>query len=720
MPTKVQYDLTADSSGVTNAVAQVDQALSDTAATAADTAQEIEAGLNRAEQAASDLGDTAAGTDKEIDRVEKGLKDLSEQADEAGGELGKVHKQLDLTSDAAGDLGDKGQKLSGILGMFSPVLGDAAQSLGDFTDFGEVALEALGGLSVGVETVAAGVTGLGVVMLAGAAIYSQYEAQVVDSTIEANRLNRQIIEQGRVASKSADEIEQLNTAWGDFLSIGDDLDTQFKVINGQLSEQQVEIEKARNQAIEAARANLHAQGQEIASRKARIAAIDAEVASGDARSDMLAQDFEERNRLVAELDRETAKLGEMRSELDRTLEKQELLIEYKYETAKADEAKAKATEQAADADARAAEQAASLAALEAEQIAALDAATAKTIAYQTALDGMASTVQGVTDDLLTPLEKLQAEQDKAQAALLEQYTQAAIAAVGNAEAQLAAYRAFREGQASIDAVYQAKKDEQAIKDKEAQDKAAKEAQDKAQAEIEALQAQEVAKRDMQIRFAQELTENLDGIVQSEIDRRAALLEKMQEQLNDNAENLTQAEKAELEKRIKNHRIAQAVLFRVTQIASAANAAVTGFQAAQTAYKDGLEVGGPAGLILGPIAAGTSAAFTAVQIAGIMAQKPAFHSGGFGDSPTGGLAPDEYLTRKTRNEATLNPVGRSSLGDDTIRRANRGELGRGGEPLIVVYKHDHRVLDVALQDNYRNGGELARVGNSRYRVGHRKQ
>jgi len=106
----------------------------------------------------------------------------------------------------------------------------------------------------------------------------------------------------------------------------------------------------------------------------------------------------------------------------------------------------------------------------------------------------------------------------------------------------------------------------------------------------------------------------------------------------------------------------------------AQAIATGAQAAVNAYNDGLAVGGPAGLILAPIAAAAAVAATAMQIATIRKQQQAqaagYASGGFTpsgrwDEPQGIVHSDEFVANRF---ATGNAEIRPAL--NLIDRAQR--------------------------------------------------
>lgn len=111
------------------------------------------------------------------------------------------------------------------------------------------------------------------------------------------------------------------------------------------------------------------------------------------------------------------------------------------------------------------------------------------------------------------------------------------------------------------------------------------------------------------------------------------------------------------------------------------------------------------LVAAAIAAG------AVQYAKVQSTQPKFHAGGLIGQP------DEQTAIVRRGEAVLNPMGRSLLGDDTIRAANAGMgNGSGGHAVQVVYKH--KSFDYFVRDHLRTNATLPRALNAGRRLGQR--
>jgi hypothetical protein len=102
---------------------------------------------------------------------------------------------------------------------------------------------------------------------------------------------------------------------------------------------------------------------------------------------------------------------------------------------------------------------------------------------------------------------------------------------------------------------------------------------------------------------------------------------------------------------------------------------------------------------------------AVQLATVQATTPKFHKGGLIGQP------DEGMAVVRSGEAVLNPMGRSLLGDDTIRAANAGMgSGSGGHAVQIVYKH--KSFDYFVRDHLRTNATLPRALNAGRRLGQR--
>lgn len=172
----------------------------------------------------------------------------------------------------------------------------------------------------------------------------------------------------------------------------------------------------------------------------------------------------------------------------------------------------------------------------------------------------------------------------------------------------------------------------------------------------------------------------------------------------------QAEESFLAQKEKIQRDAALKAFNVSKATASAEAFINGAVAATAALR--------LGPIAGPIAAGAIAGLVTVQIAAIANEEPAFHSGGIvGGAPSPGYAPDERPYRLQTEEAVLSRVGRSVIGDETIRRANRGQ---GSSPVVqVTQTYDGRVIGQVVQDQVKSSSTLRR-SLAQGRPGHRSR
>lgn len=175
-----------------------------------------------------------------------------------------------------------------------------------------------------------------------------------------------------------------------------------------------------------------------------------------------------------------------------------------------------------------------------------------------------------------------------------------------------------------------------------------------------------------------------GLAQTVTSAEAASVHKLEDELNDSSAHYTEHQKAQLERQLADKRRGAQTAWDITQGARLAEAVVSGAAATVSAYNDGLAVGGPTGLVLGPVMAGVAAGAAAVEVAAIAAEQPSFLTGGFTDpyaSPTG--IPSTLHPR----EAVLNEGGRETIGDETIRAANgRRPLARSVPEAVVKLRH----------------------------------
>jgi hypothetical protein len=174
------------------------------------------------------------------------------------------------------------------------------------------------------------------------------------------------------------------------------------------------------------------------------------------------------------------------------------------------------------------------------------------------------------------------------------------------------------------------------------------------------------------------------------------------------EHLTEAQNAELAKRIEAQKRAARNAFEAQQAAAAAEAAIN---TALAIGKAATAAPPPLNIPLMALAAAQGIA----QQRSIAKAQPSFHSGGAAD-----YMPDETSAKVLRNEFVITSTGRQTLGDDTLHKANAGQpSAAGGREVYVVnqYKHDIMV-DRWKRDGLDQGDPIARRIQRGQRIGHR--
>lgn len=206
-------------------------------------------------------------------------------------------------------------------------------------------------------------------------------------------------------------------------------------------------------------------------------------------------------------------------------------------------------------------------------------------------------------------------------------------------------------------------------------------------------------------------QGLDTISQASAEaaqREGEQADKLQAQLVAGDSYYTDSQKAELQKRIAEHRKAAMTAFGIAKAARIAEATITTAMAVVNALNDGLSVGGPAGLILGPVSAAAAGIAGGIQIAAIAAEQPSFHQG---------YAPDERSARVLTSEAVLSPAATAALGSGNIAAANAGIMGGGRQASTpVVFRH--QTFRPFIKDFLTQPSALSSALNAGKIVGHR--
>jgi len=565
-----------------------------------------------------------------------------------------------------GEIGSSGGKLAGALDMIAPGLGAVGRGIADLADVGEVAAGAMGSLAapaVAVLGVAALTAGSYVAVLA-AEMSREAEAARVAAT--ANAFASDQMRATEAASLSAalasGEITQL--AYDEAVARGtaaDALGDYLKGLNEEIAAaREVEL---RNQAIV----------DSFASVIDRISLAGWAIRAWNKATGQSVPTVSELVNEAAKAVGITGKLAEAETNAaaatTRATEatKRRRDAEIAAARAKADSAAASAkTAKASEAAKKADEEAAASKRLTAE-------------ADRLAADAMRIEGDQIrkTSTEVQNLERELAALQARQAALAEQ---GASVDIGGAELAIQAQ------------IVQARKD--ALAEIEEADIAARER------EMERAKAA----RDEQIRMVTEVAQSAVNVTSFAADatlHNYQAAKEAQMALDDDA---TAAERKNAEKRVKESRKAAMRAFAIDKAAKLSQAIMAGAVAVQNA----LATPPPANLVL----AAAVGANTAVQVATIASQQPAFHKGGL----IGSMAPDEQSAVVRSGEAVLNPMGRRTIGDDQIRAANAGV---GGSQMVVQMVYQHRVFDAFVADNLATRGPLARAIGGTSRTGQRR-
>lgn len=170
------------------------------------------------------------------------------------------------------------------------------------------------------------------------------------------------------------------------------------------------------------------------------------------------------------------------------------------------------------------------------------------------------------------------------------------------------------------------------------------------------------------------------------DGQTETISALQQQLIDGDEYYTDAQKNQIKARLDATKKAARRSFELAKIGSLAS---IGVNTAEGISKALASAAPPVNIVL----AGITAAAGAAAFATAASQQPAFHSGG--------LAPDEQLSRTLPGEAWLSRTGRQTMGDDAINKANAAVPSRP-ERIVVENYYGHSLYDTAEAVRIRRG------------------
>lgn len=585
-------------------------------------------------------------TEKAAIASAKAIKDAAASASKGASEAGKGMSDL---GDEATISGNKALKalgpLGGVLSKISPEAGSAAASIAGLTS----AFEGFAGAGIAMGAVAALAVPLGVAIGSLVGVMDDYTASTKEATRAKQGFAAAMQPLNEAIAAAREEQERLNSA----LESGS---TKKYLAIADLSA-----------AADAKQADAT---KDLVAEKDRLMQTLAESANMDNFEGLQAQDR------IKQIDREIGAVHKKADELARLSVTNYTLRQHIDEVAKAEGESAKAVDTSTEGLKLLNDEMARQAAQADSNLKIYDDVISKMQALEDADERAGQSKQGQLD--LDHAANLQVLADlKAQA-------DAVGTTVGARETAEQAYRAA--SLAENEAYYAACRDLDIDLTKTAQDNADKKL--KAEQDYQAKVLQGASKVATQ---AADSIGSIAGTMESVYTDTAASLQR---QLEDGDKSLTKSQKAELKERIEAQQDGAIAAFRTGQAAAIASATVSTAVAVVEAYKAGLSVGGPVGLVLGPAMAITAGAAGATQIAAIASEPPP----SFNDTPSvqkmgdGGLvhlAKDDYFAAAKDPNELARQVG-----------------GSTGQMIVVQNIHRHKIFDVQVQQNLKAGGKLA--------------
>lgn len=629
----------------------------------ADAATKMVAELNRSIKSSEKAAKQAA------DQTKKAMQETEKAASRAAAATSDV-------GDKFGRVGSDAGKLAGALGLVNPALGEAARTVADLADVGEVGAGAISGLGMAL-------TG-GVVVLGTFAAGMMPVVETLEDQAQRAREAAQSLEAYTAATKQAAEAQSALSGL-----VGSAAD-QIKVATGLETAREQSARKQGDALREQAAVTTAATQAEIDRADALIASSRAELASLElkARTNNLTEEEAAQYRALQGAVR-TATEERTRNQrvIAQTTADAEGLATALMDVAQAEDQAERNARQKAEADKLAAERARDAANAEREKEAA-------SRAYADMVIGYAENIRQLEQAQLanaTAEEKIlaQGKERIRQITELEERTKRlALTSAQVAEAEKAAEAAraavTADTQAQIDAI------EQAAFEKRMALLEEQRAADQAAAEERAAQARAAIEEGFGA---------LSGLLEEGAAASAEKVLALQGALSDGNEKLSEEQKQALKAQVEAQRAAAIRAFEINKAAKLAEAVIN--VAAAVAAN-----------AANPVGAGLAAAIGGAQIATIMAQQPAFHSGGM----VGG--PDQVGARLVAGEGVLSRQGVSSIGGpEAVRAANAGVAQA---PMVVaVSQYRHEVFRPFIRDHLRLGGDLSDAIRGQRTIGMRE-
>lgn len=594
-----------------------------------------------------------------VNRMEKAQTKAAAAAESAAGKAARAWSKVEPAENLDGALKDAGERagdfestiraLGGAIGAANPELGGMISTLGEFGGAAEASVKVgtklLGGV-ISPLTAAIGTAGLAGALAIGALAWNHYSEQVEQA--EATM------------SAAADRARELSEASAKLNREIADADLELQVATGEVSREAVQARDAQRRAelaYQAQRTELEGRAAEISGRilatEREIAQLKRQGAGGSTDVHELIDANEALEGQLANVKAQLRGVDMQTAELAGTYLETTLTIEQKAE------AERKAAKAAQEAEAADREHAATLKDLEARLLAVKDASAME-----------ADPISARRDQALRELQELE-----------DRLTEEGVLTIEAGEAIARRQAEIAQGAAAERAEIKARELEDAQR---ANEQASERYLSLVQRELEKEAELREQQRSQTIDAAQQLTGQLVSLATDVTNTQADLYNDLTAQLEAGAEELTMAEKAELEKRKE----------------AAAEAALRAFELQQklriaSILMDTAAAGIRAVAELGPIAGGVAAVSIGIGAVAALAaventEPPVVAHSGLSTDPMG-MAADEVQAKLTRGERVLNPGAAESLGDERIAALNRGESGGGAQTLIIMQQLGHRAF-----------------------------
>lgn len=218
--------------------------------------------------------------------------------------------------------------------------------------------------------------------------------------------------------------------------------------------------------------------------------------------------------------------------------------------------------------------------------------------------------------------------------------------------------------------------------------------------------EEAAKRaDATRKAAASVVGNVASALGQFSDLAGGAADALQRRLEEQGDQLSASERAQLEERLAARRKGALAAFRIAQGAAIAQASVTAGLAALDAFQSAMAtVPYPANLVVAPVSAAAVGVAGAAQVAAIAAQPPpTFHTG---------LAPDEYTARLRVGEGVATSQAVAAVGGPEAMRDLNAGRATPERPLQVTVSMDGKPIESALYASRTRGGALSQIGPRR--------